>query len=526
VAATGAFAFSGQNGLGKTLWPINYKGFEPRLGFSWLPRPFMTVRSSYALIHMPLSGNTNSVIPDLVSPALSLGGTKGGVNPNAYVNYITNPVNVPSPLPGVRTGGPLFSYVASAGSSGSTTVGELPNIAQTDTVPYVQLWSFSTQFQLGSSTVLEFDYAGQHGVHLFSPPVDTNVPSLSTLVSNLQAHKDFNTANIPNAYGLGNQSLISSLRPYQQFATNVIESAFDRVSGSNYNAFYLRTQHTAGKSLTVLGSFSWSKSMDDASSGALDQTVTDVFGYSYPQLPYTRAGEYSLSTYDIPVIVNVASVWNLPTNRGDRFGSNHRFLNTIIGGWQTSGRFTAQSGYPVRVLLGGPGYFVSTAAVATGAAPKYGGLGTAIQDANLRPNIVPGQRLIKANWKQDPFGYNGGGYLNYNAFAMPGSIDNPQIGNATRTLGGARNPRNINLDLSLRKSFSLSPERVRLQLRADALNALNHTNYFFGTTTANHNLYSGISSTTVNTPIENTAFGNITSAGPARIVALGAFVTF
>jgi hypothetical protein len=73
--------------------------------------------------------------------------------------------------------------------------------------------------------------------------------------------------------------------------------------------------------------------MDDASSGALDQTVTDVFGYSYPQLPYTRAGEYSLSTFDIPVIVN----------------------------------------------------------------------------------------------------------------------DNPQIGNAARTLGGARNPRNINLDLSLRE---------------------------------------------------------------------------
>jgi hypothetical protein len=188
----------------------------------------------------------------------------------------------------------------------------------------------------------------------------------------------------------------------------VIESAFDRVSGSNYNAFYLRAQHTAGKSLTVLGSFSWSKSMDDASSGALDQTVTDVFGYSYPQLPYTRAGEYSLSTFDIPVIVN----------------------------------------------------------------------------------------------------------------------DNPQIGNAPRTLGGARNPRDINLDLSLRKSFSLSPDHVWLQLRADALNGLNHPNYFFGTSTANHNLYSGISSTAINTSIENTAFGNITSAGPARIVALGAFVTF
>jgi hypothetical protein len=48
-----------------------------------------------------------------------------------------------------------------------------------------------------------------------------------------------------------------------------------------------------------------------------------------------------------------------------------------------------------------------------------------------------------------------------------------QLGNAPRTLDGARGPWQQTLDLSVQKNFKIS-ERWRIQLRVDALNALNH----------------------------------------------------
>ena len=42
-----ALCFSGACGNPKTLWPINYMGFEPRIGFSYAPTQKTTVRAAY-----------------------------------------------------------------------------------------------------------------------------------------------------------------------------------------------------------------------------------------------------------------------------------------------------------------------------------------------------------------------------------------------------------------------------------------------------------------------------------------------
>jgi Carboxypeptidase regulatory-like domain/TonB dependent receptor len=508
---SGAFLFSGHNGLAETLWPTNYHGFEPRIGFAYAPTNFMTVRGAYSLIHTPLSGIGNSVVPDLASTALIIGNAQGGANPNAWVNYITNPVSIGS-IPGTLTSGPLLSFSSS---------GYLPFVNQSDAVPYVQLWSFSLQFQAGSRTVIETSYSGQHGVHLFAPPVDVNVPPLNALLAGIAAHRDFNARTIANQFYPGtNMTLIESLRPYQQFYNNPILSAYDRTASSNYNGFYARVQHRAVAGLTLIGSFTWAKSMDNASSGSLDSTVTDVYGFSHPQIPYTLNGERSLSTFDIPVHVSGAYTWDLPIGKNRALNLHSGLLNDLLGGWKTSGIFSAQSGYPLWVVLGTPGYFISTTP-----GGKVGGLGTAIQDAFLRPNIVPGQPLVNPNWRSDPFGINGGGYLNPAAFAVPGSLDNPALGNAPRTLGGARNPRTIYYDLSVRKSFAIG-ERVRLQLRADAINALNHTNFFLGSgSSSQHTLTSSLNAATGQYTL-NTNFGDISAVNGGRSIGLGIEITF
>jgi hypothetical protein len=528
---TGAFVFSGHNGLEKTLWPMNYKGFEPRVGVAYAPVSRMTVRAAYSLIHTPLTGLGNDVAPDLAPATSSIGGVLGGVNPSAWVNYITNPISVPTNLSIMRSG-PLYTYVSSAGSSGSSTVGLLPNINQSNAVPYVQLWSLSIQVKLAHQTMAEVSYVGQRGTHLFAPPTDTNAPPLNLLMAQIQAHTNMGATNVSNPYGLGLETLLESERPYQQFYNNVIESTYNRTASSNYNGLYAHTLTTFSGGLRLLTSFSWSKSLDDASSGMIDNNATDVYGFAYPQTPYSLKGEYSLSTFDIPLQVHAAYSYMLPFGTGKEFfNSCPHWLNTIIGGWSTSGIFGALSGYPLRVTVGGPGYFISTAAPTTSNPnPKPGGNGTAEQDFNLRPNIVPGVPIIKKNWKSDPFGYNGVGYLNAAAFAVPGTLGNPVLGNARRTLGQARDPRTITFDASVRKLFAITPQRVRLILSADAINALNHPNYFLGTGTAEHEVFGSLDTTTgdpgYGTYAVNSNFGNITTASSGRNLALGARLTF
>ena len=70
-------------------------------------------------------------------------------------------------------------------------------------------------------------------------------------------------------------------------------------------------------------------------------------------------------------------------------------------------------------------------------------------------------------------------------------------------------PKYVNLDLALAKNFRIK-ESVKLQVRVEGFNALNHANFFFGQ-------FQDIGSTN---------FGKITSTFGARIVQLGARLDF
>jgi len=88
----GAFVFSGSNGLSRHLWPINWTGIEPRVGFAFAPRPSVSIRGSFGILHGPLTGLGMNIIPDLSQPNQNTSNGAGGANPAYWTNYITNPV--------------------------------------------------------------------------------------------------------------------------------------------------------------------------------------------------------------------------------------------------------------------------------------------------------------------------------------------------------------------------------------------------------------------------------------------------
>ncbi len=96
-------------------------------------------------------------------------------------------------------------------------------------------------------------------------------------------------------------------------------------------------------------------------------------------------------------------------------------------------------------------------------------------------------------------------YFDVSAFTQP---DLFTFGNVSRTLPDVRGPAMVNFDLSVIKNIPMT-ERIKAQLRGEAFNAFNNVNF-------------GLPDTAFGSP----AFGQITTAGGARIIQIGLKINF
>jgi hypothetical protein len=134
--------------------------------------------------------------------------------------------------------------------------------------------------------------------------------------------------------------------------------------------------------------------------------------------------------------------WQIPFGKGRKFGSNvNRVMDYIIGGWELSGFFTLQAGFPIQVSQSG---------------------GT-LWNGTQRPNLLGDPATSGSIYDRM------GAYFNQNAFSRPAP---DTFGTAARTLG-IRGPRVNTLDAALLKSWRTT-ERQRLEFRLEAQNARNH----------------------------------------------------
>ena len=485
VPATGAYCFSGSCGLPTTLWPTNYKGFEPRVGIAWSPTHRMTVRANYGFMRVPLTGYGNTPNPDFNIAAQSVGGTTGGVNANQPVDYITNPVGaLTSALSALQGHGPFFTV------QGVT----IPYVNQSNTVPYVQQWAFTVQYQVDARTVVQLGYSGMVGTHLISiasPPL--NFPNMNTLVADIKSNANFSSTNIPNPYGIKaigsssvtNENLLSSLYPYQNFFNQTLSESFFRNGVSNYHSLPLGVTHRLTSGLSIQAAFTWSKTIDDTGGSYVVGQSGSIYGTATVQNPFDLKQEKAVSNFDAAVKYTMGYSYALPFGRNQLFSTKNRIGDAIIGGWSTSGILNSQDGMPFVPTLGSSGYFINSAG--------SNALPTGIQ---LRPNIVPGESCFNSAWSvNNPFAAP---YLNWNKFSMPGSLNNPQFGDAPRTMANCRSPWMTTLNASLSKKINIT-ERVYAQLQVDLLNATNHPLFFFNPNTG-FKAYNGFSTASLTNP--------------------------
>ncbi len=245
-----------------------------------------------------------------------------------------------------------------------------------------------------------------------------------------------------------NNTLALRLRPNQQF--NRI-TYLDSGGDSYYHGLQVVLRRRFGRGVGANLAYTFAKSIDNGSIDPVGATSGGGLSTTTSRAP-VDARDFKLergrSDFDRRHVFNVASVWDLPFGKGEKFGGDwHPAINAVLGNWSVNGIFTATSGEPFSVTSGARtsnNAHVSRAVI-------------------LDPNL-------EAKLQEKPGVFGPVLFPDASAFALPEPGQN----------GGPRNvftaPGFWNADFGLIKVFTLT-ERFRLQFRTEIFNAFNHANF-------------------------------------------------
>lgn len=312
--------------------------------------------------------------------------------------------------------------------------------------PEYHSWNLSIQRDISFQSVIEINYTGSRGTHLFMP-----VTTLSPLhPSNWGQGRPALTAQVPNPFfgqiadsrsslSLPTVQRQSLLRPMPQFTGTGVGTAEPARGDSNYHALQLKWEKRFSHGLSMLAHYTWSKMIDNVSHSS--GNVSWLGGSTSLQNIWDLRGERSLSSHDIASRGVVAGSYELPVGRGRKFGSGmNRVLDWVAGGWNLSGMLLMQSGMPIQVTQAGG----------------------AIWDGTQRPNLIGDPST--SGRVQDRLT----GYFNRAAFQQPPS-DVP--GTAPRNLN-YRGPGISTLDAAILKNIT-TREGQRFEFRLEGTNFTN-----------------------------------------------------
>ena len=449
----GGLTFAGMGGQPRGLWDTKTHNLAPRLGLAYAFSRTTVVRAGYGIFYESLGADRVDVYQQ---------GFSQRTNAVASLdNGVTFQATLANPFPS----GILDP--AGAGAGMKTFLGRSPGwMTPTRRTGYMQRWSINLQHEFRHRVLLEVGYLGNRGARLGIGEELNPIPAqyLSTSPIRDQAANDRLSAAVTNPfYGMSefagsnlqgrtvNRSQL--LRPYPHFVG--LSTTLD--GGSTwYHSLEVRAEKRMSHGYTMQAAYTWSKNME-----AVDRLN------STDPIPH-----HVISPQDRPHRIVMSGIYELPFGKGKRWlGSAKNWWAGLAGGWSVQGIYQGQSGPPL-------------------------GFGNIIFTGDLHNLVLPRDQRTVNLWFNTEAGFE--------------KDSSKQLVSNVRTfplrLSGLRADGYNNWDLSVFKNFRIM-ERLRLQLRAEMQDALNHAMF-----------------AAPNTAPANTLFGQVNSivATEQRRITLGA----
>jgi trimeric autotransporter adhesin len=384
----------------------------PRVGLAWKPLSKTVVRAGYSI---------NYNLGQYLSIASQL-----ALQPPFAVTE-TNNAAVPTSLT-LQNGFPT--------SAGSGLVTNNYAIDPDYRLAYVQSWNLNIQQELKGDILINIGYLGAKGTHLD----ELRAPGL-------------------DASGV----VAGNFQPFLYESSN---------GSSIYHGGTLRVRKRMRNGIQVGGTYTYSKSIDDASSiggGAVvvAQNDNDI------------AAERGLSSFDQRQTLSADYYYQLPFGKEKKWLHGDTWEDKFFGGFAWQGNIMLATGFPFS-----PRIFGSETDLLRGV------------DGSLRPNLVPGQSIQLSN----PSIHE---WFNTAAFVapLPGNF-----GNAGRN--SIEGPGSINFNMAFSKTIQVK-EMQSLELRISATNVFNHVNF-----------------ASIDTTLGSPTFGQVISVGSMRKTVLMARYRF
>jgi len=463
----GGLEFVGVNGNPRAYNAVAKTNIQPRLGFSYSVRPMTVLHGGFGVIFKNPNPGPNQL--GFSSTTQYNASNDGGQTPtqNLGVGEVA-----PNPYPAVvKPSGSKLGYLTGMGQG-------MYYLNPFFRVPKTYTYSVGVEQRFFKHDILEVNYVGTRTHHLDSsdninhPSAASHAacdvelggdPSVCNILTGAYVTNPFQ--NVPAFLGSNyyTQPTIQSLnftRPFPEFGDITEYDINDAKTW--YNALQLTASHRMSESLTMHGTWTWSKTMD---AGGYTDTIYRVLSRH-------------IDNGDMAHRVTVSGLWDLPVGRGKTYlGHANRYFDAAVGGWELSGLFSWQTGSPW-TLNGSTDYSGHTAISKRESASTISGVNTSCAAQWKQDNKT-------GDWNLTPVGSGSSSTCNgtYNFVVVPTYGISPNV-----DYTGVRNPGWTDLDASLSKSFQIM-ERLHAQFRIDAFNLPNHpawaSNYDNGPTDGN-----------------------------------------
>ncbi|HEY7184055.1 MAG TPA: hypothetical protein VIC84_21660, partial [Blastocatellia bacterium] len=324
-------------------------------------------------------------------------------------------------------------------------------------LPYTQQWNLTIEHQASKTITVSAAYVGSKGTRLISRlnPLNALNPKLLTQYGS-RLNDEFapgqtSLDGVPVPYtGWVDQmqacppSVAQALLPYPQYCGNIY-GINENNGNSTYHSLQLKAEKRFSRGLWFLTSYTYSKLLTNA-----DSNQPGTLGVS----PFEQQRSKGLSVNDIPHSLSIATTYDLPFGKGQRWLNGGGAVNRLVGGWKLSSILRFGSGTPFAFsssFCNVPSQFA----------------------ISCIPGILPGQNP----WAQDKSNFDPSKPLfNIAAFEPVSAFESPAYYGSGARITTYRGFGYHNQDFALSKEVQIT-ERVSFQLRGEVFNLWNNHTY-------------------------------------------------